>query len=260
MKYAAFTFDDGRSDNYSLVKHIMESYRFRGTVYITTGFIDGTWVEKDVLRSPSDPLTVDEIKALYDSGWEIGLHGDKHQTTVADMRSALEKLQQWGIQNDSWGISIPNSRVSETEINALFESDYGEKIAYIRRGRACDTVKLKNKVLYGLSSVLKSKWAYRRFNAENVFLYGDGSRTNIPSVVVKSTNTAEQIADFVRALPDNTAVVLMLHSILAAEHPLCGKDPWSWDKANFEKLCSAFSDMTEAHTLSVLPLMELIQR
>ena len=127
MKYAAFTFDDGRSDNDSLVKHIMESYRFRGTVYITTGFIDGTWVEKDVLRSPSEPLTVDEIKALYDSGWEIGLHGDKHQTTVADMRSALEKLQQWGIQNDSWGISIPNSRVSENEINALFESDYGEK-------------------------------------------------------------------------------------------------------------------------------------
>ena len=83
MKYAAFTFDDGRSDNDSLVKHIMESYRFRGTVYITTGFIDGTWVEKDVLRSPSEPLTVDEIKALYDSGWEIGLHGDKHQTTVA---------------------------------------------------------------------------------------------------------------------------------------------------------------------------------
>lgn len=57
MKYAAFTFDDGRSDNYSLVKHIMESYRFRGTVYITTGFIDGHLGGKG--RSPKPVRSVD---------------------------------------------------------------------------------------------------------------------------------------------------------------------------------------------------------
>ena len=49
MKFIAFTFDDGRSDNYLLAKRIMDKYHFRGTVYVTTGFIDGTWEGQDIL-------------------------------------------------------------------------------------------------------------------------------------------------------------------------------------------------------------------
>ena len=63
MKYIAITFDDGRSDNYSQAKRIMDKHKLKGTVYITTGFIDGTWEEKDVLQSPSHPLLVDIASA-----------------------------------------------------------------------------------------------------------------------------------------------------------------------------------------------------
>ena len=61
MKHVAITFDDGRSDNYLLAKQIMDKHQLRGTVYITTGFIDGTWEEKEVLKSPTRPLTITEI-------------------------------------------------------------------------------------------------------------------------------------------------------------------------------------------------------
>lgn len=259
MKYIAFTFDDGRSDNYLLAKQIMDKYQFCGTVYVTTGFIDGTWEGKDVLKSPTRPLTVDEIKELHASGWEIGLHGDKHQTQVDDMRTALDKLQLWGIENDDWGISVPNSDTDETEVATILASDYGKKITYIRRGRKCNTSQLKNRVLYVLYSVLKSKWAYRHFNFQNILPLARIDRSNIPSVVVKSNDEPDLIVDFITKLPENTAVVLMLHSILPTDHAMCWKDPWSWDEKKFEMLCSKLKAMVTNNELKILPLIELMK-
>lgn len=258
MKYIAFTFDDGRSDNYLLAKQIMDKYQFCGTVYVTTGFIDGTWEGKDVLKSPTRPLTVDEIKELHASGWEIGLHGDKHQTQVDDMRTALDKLQLWGIENGNWGISVPNSDTNETEVATILASDYGGKIAYIRRGRKCDTSQLKNKVLYVLYSVLKLKWAYRHFNSQNILPLDRIDRSNISSVVVKSNDDPDLIIDFITKLPENTAVVLMLHSILPVDHAMCGKDPWSWDEKNFENLCLQLNMLTLQGKARVSALVDLI--
>ena len=260
MKYIAFTFDDGRSDNYLLAKQIMDKYEFCGTVYITTGFIDGTWSEKDILKSPNRPLTSDEILKLGNAGWEIGLHGDKHKTEVNDMRNALNKLQSWGVNNCEWGISVPNSTVTEAEIDNILNSEYGDQIAYIRRGRKCNTSKFRNKMLYFMYSVLKSKIAYRNFNFENIFSFKNFNKTNIPSVVIKFSDSADLILDFIKTIPDESAVVLMLHSILSSNHAMCGKDPWSWDEKNFEKLCSGIKDMECNNELIVKPLMEIIKR
>lgn len=260
MKFIAFTFDDGRSDNYLSAKRIMDNYHFRGTLYVTTGFIDGTWEGgKDILQSPTRPLTVEEIKELHSSGWEIGLHGDKHKTQKDDMKTALDKLRLWGIANRNWGISVPNSSASEAEINSLSESEYGKEIAYIRRGRKCDTAKLKNKMLYVLYSVLKLKSAYRRFNADNAFLYKDRNTSNIPSVVVKSDDRADLIIDFIKTLPDNSVVVLMLHSILPPPQPFyVRKNPWCWDEKNFETLCSELKKLADNNDVQVKPLAEIM--
>ena len=258
MKHIAITFDDGRSDNYLLAKQIMDKYQLRGTVYVTTGFIDGSWEGKDILQSPTRPLTIEEIKKLYDAGWEIGLHGDCHQTQVDDMRTALHKLQSWGIDNPVWSISVPNSDAQESEISAIIASEYGEKIAYIRRGRKCDTTKLTNKMLYAIYSVFKFKWAYRRFNRENVFICDSFDKVNVPSVVVKSNDTPDLIIDFINSLPDNSLVVLMLHSILESDNALCGKDVWSWGENQFENLCKEIARLQQKGTLNCMPLMDFL--
>lgn len=259
MKHIAITFDDGRSDNCSIAKQIMDRYTLSATVYITTGFIDGTWEGKDVLQSPTAPLSVAQIKELCDCGWEIGLHGDKHRTEVGDMHTALQKLESWGISNARFGISVPNSDTTEDEIDAIFSSEYGDRIAYVRRGRRCDTTKLKNKALYALYSLLKSKWAYRIFNAENAFTLEAADKANIPSVVVKSGDTPEMILDFIKRLPDDSAVVLMLHSILPSDHPLCGKDPWSFEDTKFDELCSALKALMDDGELEVSPFIEQLK-
>ena len=259
MKYIAITFDDGRSDNYLLAKRIMDEHQLRGTVYITTGFVDGTWEEKEILRSPTRPLRVEEIKQLHQDGWEIGLHGDKHMTQVDDMHTAIKKLQSWKIENAKWGISIPNSNAGEAEVEAICAGEYGKEIAYIRRGRKCDTSKFLNRILYAAYSLLKSKWAYNRFNAENLVYVDEINWKYIPSVVVKSTDTPELIVDFIRRAPDQTMIVLMLHSILMPQHVLCGKDPWSWESTKFENLCAALKECVDKGVLLVSPLAEQLK-
>ena len=46
MKYVSFTFDDGRRDNFTCAYPVMKKYGIPGTLFCTTGYIDGTW-QKD---------------------------------------------------------------------------------------------------------------------------------------------------------------------------------------------------------------------
>ena len=259
MKYIALTFDDGRSDNFSVAKCIMDKYKFRGTVYITTGFVDGTWEGKDVLRSPTRALNIDEITNLHESNWEIGLHGDKHQTQVDDMRVVLNKLKMWGVEKSSWGISVPNSVTDESEISKIFASDYGNEIDYVRRGRKCDTTQFSNRLLYALYSIFHAKSAYCKFNLPNVFLKGDENKANIPSVVIKANDDPKIIFDFIKKIPENYVVVFMLHSILPSEHPSCGKDPWSWNAQKFDFFCACLKNYADQGNVVVAPLAEILK-
>lgn len=259
MKYVSITFDDGRSDNYLLAKPIMDRFQFAGTIYVTTGFIDGTWEQSAVLQSPTDPLTITQILQIQEGHWEIGLHGDKHQTHVDDMGIALNKLLSWGIRDVRLGISVPNSSTNDKDVSALYNSNYGKKIAYIRRGRKCDTSKAYYKALYGIYTLMHTKWAYRRFNAENTFDLDVTNMRNIPSVVVKANDKPEWILDLIQNMPDNHAAVLMLHSILPSNHPQCRKDPWCWEDQKLEKLCAGLKKLEASGKVLVAPLAQLLE-
>lgn len=258
MKYIAITFDDGRSDNYLIAKEIMDKYNLIGTVYITTGFIDGTWKEKSILKSPVRALNVDEIKKLENSGWEIGLHGDKHKTQVKDMKVALEKLKLWGIKNRYFGISIPNSVTSEEEIVNIFKSEYRKEIFYIRRGRKCNTTNLKNRVLFVLYSLFKWKWAYNLFNEDNIINELKISKLNIPSVVIKSKDNPKMIVDFIKKMPDNSVIVFMLHSIMKKKYFKNKKDDWSWSEEKFDEFCFELEKMKTNKIIEVNSLKNII--
>lgn len=258
MKYVVLTFDDGRSDNYVVAKAIMDQYHLKGTVYITTGFIDGSWTGKDALKSPTRPLKKNEICELYQDGWEIGVHGDTHKTEVSDMRIAVNKLKLWGIKNVLWGISLPNSIVDENEIANILESDLGSEISYIRKGRNCDTKKLINKLLYGIYSVFGVHWAYRLFNKKNSVKLNEIDRYHIPSVVIKSKDEPEMIVNYINCLPDESLVVLMLHSILSSHRSCRKQDPWSWEDKKFAILCEKIQELVNAEKLLSVPMINII--
>lgn len=239
MKYLSFTFDDGRFDNYRFAAPILNKYGMRATVFCTSGYIDGTWRSSVGWKTAKEPVTVAQLKELQDKGWEIALHGDRHTTDVDDLRECIKKIDGWGLYKETYGFSLPNSNVDPNEIQRIIGSDYAQRIAYIRRGRTTDMSALKSKIEYALYTFLKIKTAYRAFNKYNVSNLSLAQKYALPSVVIKMSDSPDMIIDFIKKLPDNTHAILMLHSILPANHPYFGRDEYCFSTDSFEKLCKA---------------------
>ena len=238
MKYVALTFDDGREDNASVAYPILERCGMKATLFVTTGYIDRSWTRDPEWAYSGEPMTLAQLRQLRDADWEIGLHGDWHRTSLEDWQSALAKLNAWGFDTQEIGCSLPNSQVDEQEIRRIIRTLGPERIAYIRRGRARNTRQFGSRLLFGLYIYLKSSWAYRRFNRENVMQLPVLDRAKVYTVVVRHEDDPEMILGLVDAMPEGTACVLMLHSILPELHPNYGREPWNWSAARFEQLCT----------------------
>lgn len=258
MKYIALTFDDGREDNASVAYPIMARYGLTATLFVTTGYLDGTWTRDPAWAYSGEPMSVDQLRLLRDAGWEIGLHGDWHQTSLEDWQSALEKLRQWGFNTARIGCSLPNSRVDEQEIQRIVCTLGPETVAYIRRGRACDTRHPGNRILFAMYTYMKSTWAYRRFNRENVMTLPVSDETRIYSVVVRHEDDPQMILKLADAMAENSLCVLMLHSILPETHENYGKEPWNWSTARFEQLCTGLQARASQGLCCVQPLSRLL--
>ena len=258
MKYIALTFDDGREDNVSVAYPIMARYGLTATLFVTTGYLDGTWTRDPAWAYSGEPMTIDQLRLLRDAGWEIGLHGDWHRTSLEDWQSALAKLKSWGFDTRHIGCSLPNSQVDEQEIQHIVHTLGSETIAYIRRGRACDTKKIGNRILFAMYTYMKSSWAYRRFNRGNVMRLPIENRTKVYSVVVRHEDDPRMILGLIDALAEDSLCVLMLHSILPEEHRNYGREPWNWSAARFEQLCSGLRERKGQFQMNTLK--EIVKR
>lgn len=257
MRYVSITFDDGREDNYSVALPIMKQYNMKGTVYVTTGFVDGTWGGYSVLESPRRALSVEEIRAMADSGWEIGLHGDKHTTDKDDFSQAYVKMNHW-INNGKhgvYGFSVPNSTASEEDIEAIRSQK--DRVLYIRKGRRKDNKGIIQKILYVLSYYGRLQWAYNLYNKDNIYLESDRNKT-MYSVVVKTGDKPEMILKFLDKVADQTGVTLMLHSILPLEETEEFQSQWTWREDRLNELCRLLFERKE--TIQVVTARELVQK
>lgn len=260
MKYVVFTFDDGRRDNFTYAYPIMKKYGIVGTLFCTTGYIDGTWKKDDSWHSAGEAIHVAEMKKLQQNGWELALHGDKHLTEVDDLRLASQKMAQWGFKNRPIGFSMPNSNVEEEKLNAVIDTLLGSELLYIRAGRQIDTKSFSARALYALYTYGHIQWAYNRFNNKSLIFLNEIDRKQIFSVVVRCRDNPEMIARFIEQSPDNTCVVLMLHSILPEDSRYYGTDPWNWSYARFEKFCKKIEIMMTTKKVEVATLEQIINR
>lgn len=255
MVKIAITFDDGRSDNLLVAKPIMDKYDLVGTVFITTGYVDGTWKESDMLFSPTRPLTVDEIKTLDMGGWEIGLHGDKHLSTPNDYAVAVEKMNSWLNDKRNYGMSLPNSRASQDEIRKLWEA-HGDTLKYIRGGRAANTRNAYYIFLYALYTKFKVKQAYFGFNRKSVVDNSD--REKIFSIVVRNQDDWEMIVDFVKSCPSGANCVFMFHTIMNGAVTNEAK-PWVWSEKKFDYFCEEISELRKENKVEIVTLDNIIK-
>jgi peptidoglycan/xylan/chitin deacetylase (PgdA/CDA1 family) len=61
------TFDDGSESVYSTALPIMQKYNFTGTIYLVNNYVGA-----------ANFLNVEEVRELYEAGWEVGSHSITH--------------------------------------------------------------------------------------------------------------------------------------------------------------------------------------
>lgn len=241
MKYVSLTFDDGRGDNYIHAAPVMLKYGIKGTVFVTTGYVDGSWQSE--WKSGGEAMTAGQLRELQSTGFEMGLHGDRHITEIGDFNTAYQKFLDWGLYADGGvGFSVPTSSASTETMQRFKDELFGSRIAYIRSGRRRKTSSFSSKSLFALYSYLKSQTAYNRFNSVNVERFDSLRADNLCSLVVRCQESPEMIINFLKNMPDNTLCVLMLHSILPQSSSLYGSDPWNYSKQDFEKICAFLNE------------------
>ncbi len=257
MKYLSITFDDGRADNYEVAFPIMKQYGLVGTIYCTTGYIDGSW-ESTSWKSAGKPVSKEQMLKLQEAGWELGLHGDKHITDVNDLHAALAKMNEWGFGTKSFGFSIPDSVSEEQKYKDFVNAYFGKEILYIRKGRKIDTGKLSSKLLFAGYSILGCQVAYNMFNKTNVIKKDHIDPENIYTVVVRYEDKPQMISRFLKQLPDETWTVLMFHSILSETDPLYGSDAWNWGKNKFVDFCKSLKDISDDGSIEIRNVVDVI--
>src|SRR5215204_982009 len=85
------TFDDGNENIFTTAFPIMQKYDFTGTVYVVYNYIGST-----------NFMNKEEIRALYEAGWEIGSHSlshvdltqrqDRQEAEIIESRHKLQTL------------------------------------------------------------------------------------------------------------------------------------------------------------------------
>ncbi len=258
MKYVSFTFDDGRRDNFTYAYPVMKKYGIAGTLFCTTGYIDGTWQKDESWLSAGEAIRIDELKELQQNGWELALHGDKHTTEVEDLKCASQKMAQWGFRNRPIGFSMPNSNIAKEKLDAVIDRYLGSELLYIRAGRQINTKSFSARALYALYTYGHLQWAYNKFNNVNLTDLSRINKKQIYSVVVRCKDDPEMLARFIEQIPDNTCAVLMLHSILPEDSQYYGTDPWNWSLVRFERFCEEIDKLRNADKLRVATLEQIV--
>ena len=83
-KVVVLTFDDSVKSHFTVVREILQKYKFGATFFITEGF--------DFPTNKTDYMTWEQIAQLHQDGFEIGNHTRDHMSLADDTSNKLEKL------------------------------------------------------------------------------------------------------------------------------------------------------------------------
>lgn len=250
------SFDDGRLDNYRVVKDILLHRNLKATFNITTAYIENK-IANNLFHCPNNPLSMTMIKELYEYGIiEIAAHGHNHLNTIEDWKSGIEKLKHWlgaDWYNQGIGIASPNCGITTQELTGLQTELTSLNIRYIRIG-LINQFNLLQRIISYLSRKTKSRFLFYLAAQNSLDILGKNSY--VYSVPVLKEHTIEQIKYTLdKVIMHKKDCVLMFHSILKPGEEYYDS-MWSWDYAKFTQLCDYLVDLKNSKQIEVIKTKE----
>lgn len=259
MKYLSLSFDDGRSDTYNVAFSILKQYGLPATVNIISDFV--LHPDKYSFESASQPMTKDQIVEWQNASNEVASHGSTHHNSKEDIIKSIEEMMGLGINVINVGFASPESEVTEANVKALGISELKDsgKISYIRsgiqvrrEGGGYTLVSLVERITHSINLY----WSLNK----NSILRPKELPYVLPSAAVKSYHTTEQIINFVDRIPDGSAIIIMLHSILRKSDEFYGADNYYWDAERFEIFCQYLKSNQNIKVVTTLELVNLFEK
>lgn len=142
-KPVILTSDDGYQSVYQYAFPIIQSYGFRMTLFLATGYIGSSDGDRRTNSFDSGyptraMLIWPEVAAMASAGWEIQSHGVDHSRLGSmSFDQVLSQLQasKAAIQGTVGGVcnvaAWPSNSFSSTSVSALTAAGYGAGVAYI---------------------------------------------------------------------------------------------------------------------------------
>lgn len=251
----AFSFDDGREDNFRVVQDILKPSNLPATFNITTGYVDGTCPPN--LRPTQTPaMEVEEVRKLdQDPLFELALHGDRHLNIPEDIAEGRRKLMDWLGREEpcAFGFASPGSGLNLTELSFLGQEPFRSGVTYVRTSLRCKSLPHVRILARKAGRVLHLPIFYKLAYGDTLLKQKEG-RILYSVPVMGDTRVSQILALIELCIRRKSAVILMFHSI--EKEP---QDTWSWREDRFLNLCRYLVDQRKKGNLQIYTVERLYE-
>lgn len=248
-KMIAISFDDGRWDQTKTGIRILQKYKLRGTLYVTTAYVDGTMSDSRKMKEFGiDATTVEEVVKVHRENIEIGSHSDMHMNTSADIAVSLAKLNTWLGVRSKWGFASPGSIICQKNVGDIL--DIRARLNYVRTSGRLRNHNIFYIGLFLMNRYLHSKALFLALNKENK-LHKDKSLYVVNSVAVRSETPVKHLIALCESLNDEEGIVFCFHSI----NKEVENGVWNYSVDDFEQFCCYISENSQYKSMTVSDLV-----
>ncbi len=172
---------------------------------------------------------------------EIACHGANHKNNKRDVEINIKELRNLGINEPIFGFASPCCGITEQNKNdkGIWDLVEEKKLLYVRSGMQ---IRRENYVYIALSFLdryIHSGWLYAYLNQRNIITQREHLNEHVlPAITIYSYTKLPQVKYLIEHMPDSSAAILMLHSILRKRDDWYGYDRFYWDADLFESLCA----------------------
>lgn len=258
MKYIVLSFDDGRKDFYQYALPILKKYNLNATLNVITDFIG----KSDLCAFASGGgicMSLSEIVECSKYGIEIANHSANHTNSIEKILKGQEKLKELLGKSSRIGFASPSSVICSENFSNYSHLQKNNIIEYFRSGNQLRRDGYFHLFLWLLYKMTKFTRFFCWYNNRNyIDLKKEKLNGFFPSVTCNAETEKYSIIRFIKEMPENSAVILMFHSILPKDSPYFGKDKWYNSTDDFASICAFLASHNDIKVVTNMQLKDLI--
>ncbi len=256
MPNIILSFDDGRKDNYRIVREVLEPLRIPGTFNITTEYVKNN--EFGEMPCKDSSMSKKEVIELSESSMvEIAGHGKFHNNQLDGFIQGVDELRKWcGI--GKIGIASPHSELKKSDIQKMKQELQRHGIIYVRTGDRLKDFQFLRKCMRKINGFMHIpqmfSWIYKdtMLNETDTFvLY------SVP--VLKNTTLKELEFIINKAIKKDKSLIFMFHSI-KKKNECFYNDFWSYDFDSFFGFCKYLKKKENEGYIKLSKTIDLIAK